>query len=173
MAQIGAGNANEQSEEPSQEPIQNPGAEPPAEAEWRNENVPPFNPKVNYSRNKMSNYGRLKIPGDYSKENIVDRGNEWANLWAHHVLSENDFSIEAHGHEDIDLKINGQWWEVKSPNLEDSQSDDGNNLGFIGWNLRKGIRQFKKRGLSETRIVSIRNIDLLLTKTSRKSSYSG
>ena len=51
---------NEQSEEPRQEPVQNPGAEPPAEAEWRNENVPPFNPKVDYSRNKMSNYGRLK-----------------------------------------------------------------------------------------------------------------
>lgn len=110
-------------------------------------------PKVDYTRNKMSNYGRLKIPGDYSKENIVDRGNEWADLWAHHVLSENGFSIEAHGHEDIDLKINGQWWEVKSPSLNDGQSDDGNNLGFIESNLRKGIRQFKKRGLSETRIV--------------------
>lgn len=110
-------------------------------------------PKVDYSRNKMSNYGRLKTPGDYSKENIVDRGNEWADLWAHHVLSENGFSIEAHGHEDIDLKINGQWWEVKSPSLKESRTDDGKSLGFVESDLRKAIKQFKKRGISDTRVV--------------------
>ena len=39
---------------------------------------------------------------------------------------------------DIDLRINGQWWEVKSPNLGESRADNGEGLGFVGSNLPKG-----------------------------------
>lgn len=101
--------------------------------------------KTDYSLNPIESYGTLKIPGDYSPENIINRGNEWRDLWAHHVLEENGIMVQTHGSHDIDLTINGEWWEVKSP---DYVSVETGNLRFIEKNLRKASRQFEERGMS-------------------------
>ena len=81
--------------------------------------------------------------GDYSPGNIADKGNEWRDLWAHHVLEQHGISPAAHGSQDIDLTINGEWWEVKSPEEPDGGSHD---LGFIERLIRKAKKQFGKRG---------------------------
>ncbi len=40
---------------------------------------------------------------------------EWRDLWAHHVLEQNGIKAQTHGAADVDLTINGEWREVKSP----------------------------------------------------------
>ena len=111
-------------------------------------------PEVDYSENPMSAYGRLLTEGDWSPENIVDRGNEWRDLWAHHVLSESGFSVATHGASEIDLTIGGQSWEVKSPQPSDVAPKPGRELAFIENDVRKAVRQFRKRGLDgQVRIV--------------------
>lgn len=111
-------------------------------------------PEVDYSENPMSAYGRLLVEGDWSPENIVDRGNEWRDLWAHHVLSENGFSVTPHGREDIDLTLDGVWWEVKSPGPPEVAPRKGRELSFIENDVRKAVRQFRKRGMADsTRII--------------------
>ena len=42
---------------------------------------------------------------------------------------------------------------MKSPNLGEGRADNGEGLGFVESNLRKAVKQFKKRGLKDTRIV--------------------
>lgn len=111
-------------------------------------------PDVDYSGNPVGEYGRLVVAGDYSPENIVDRGNEWRDLWAHHVLAENGFAVKAFDGKNIDIKINDQWWDVKSPESRGETPKPGRELSFIENDVRKAVRQFDKRGLhDETRIV--------------------
>lgn len=99
--------------------------------------------ETDYSLNPIKNYGTLKVAGDYSPSNIVNQGNEWRDLWAHHVLEQNGFLAQTHGKNDIDLTINGEWWEVKSP----KPVQDGHNLRFIEKALRVAKRQFDERGI--------------------------
>lgn len=108
---------------------------------------------TDYSLNPRESYGTLLVPDDYSPENIVNRGNEWRDLWAHHVLEQNGIKPIAHGKKDIDLTINGEWWEVKSPDEPKSPPDPENELSFVESNLRKASHQFKKRGLGPVRVV--------------------
>lgn len=111
-------------------------------------------PEVDYSENPMSAYGRLLVEGDWSPENVVDRGNEWRDLWAHHVLSENGFSVTPHGVGKIDLTIGDTLWEVKSPQSTGVVPRPGRELSFIENDVRKAVRQFRARGLDgQARIV--------------------
>lgn len=119
---------------------------------------------VDYSENPRETYGRLLKksyrfnPDDYREENIVDRGNEWRDLFAHDLLSSNGFDLVARpadapkGFSNIDLEIDGQLWEVKSPftrsrDLEFASDDE---LSFIATNLGKANRQFGHQYDSET-----------------------
>ena len=102
---------------------------------------------TDYTANPMSRYGRLIVPGDYSPGNIVDRGNEWRDLWAHHVLEQNGIRAETHGSADLDLTIDGVWWEVKSP------EGGGDSIRFVESNVRAAARQFAKRGIGSPRLV--------------------
>ena len=108
---------------------------------------------TDYSENPLSAYGRLKAAGDYSPENIVDRGNEWRDLWAHHVLEENGITATTHAAKDIDLTIGGEWWEVKSPEMPSTKPKEGRELAFIESELRKASKQFKKRGIDSAKVV--------------------
>lgn len=111
-------------------------------------------PKVDYSDNPESEYGRLLVPGDYSPENIVDRGNEWRDLYAHHALSSNGFVVKTFDSKHIDVKINGVWWDVKSPEQGKEKPKPGRELSFIENDVRKAVRQFSKRGMhGQARIV--------------------
>lgn len=112
-------------------------------------------PKVDYSENPVSSYGRLIVPDNYSRKNIVDKGNEWADLWAHKILAENGVPIVAKDSSSLDLTIDGVPWEVKSPSLKDGEPDDPDYVGFVESALRKAIKQFKKRGYprEEVRVV--------------------
>lgn len=109
---------------------------------------------TDYSLNAAEAYGTLLAPGDYSPENIVNRGNEWRDLWAHHVLEQNGIRAQTHGGQDIDLTINGEWWEVKSPKASAGGVKPGNELDFIEKNLRKASKQFRARGMNgDARVV--------------------
>lgn len=108
---------------------------------------------TDYTANPMSRYGRLIVPGDYSPGNIIDRGNEWRDLWAHHVLEQNGIRAETHGSADLDLTIDGVWWEVKSPETSAGGVRPGNELDFIEKNLRRASHQFRDRGLGSARVV--------------------
>lgn len=109
--------------------------------------------ETDYSLSPLRSYGRLKRPGDYSPGNIVDRGNEWRDLWAHHVLGMNGIAAQTHGKDDIDLTINGEWWEVKSPDEPGEPPRPGRELSFVEKNLRAAAHQFEKRGLGSARVV--------------------
>lgn len=102
---------------------------------------------TDYTLNAAKNYGRLIVPGDFSEENIVDRGNEWRDLWVHYVLGKNGISAQAQGPAKLDLIINGEWWEVKSP------YGDGSSPRFVESSVKKASKQFEKRGIKPKRIV--------------------
>ena len=122
----------------------------------------------------MSRYGRLIVPGDYSLGNIIDRGNEWRDLWAHHVLEQNGIRAETHGSADLDLIIEGVWWEVKSSETSVVGVKPGNELDFIKKNLRRASHQFRDRGLGSARVVlNLRyrhaaSDDVLIRETKRR-----
>lgn len=102
---------------------------------------------TDYTLNAAENYGRLLQHGDFSEENIVDRGNEWRDLWAHRVLEKNGISAQAQGPAMLDLTINGESWEVKSP------YGGGSSLRFVESSVKKASKQFDKRGIKPKRIV--------------------
>lgn len=103
-------------------------------------------PAIDYSENARSRYGRLLTeheifnPADYAPDNIVDRGMEWRDLFAHDALKRAGFRVKTFGADSIDLKIGGEWWKVKSP--------DGLGARSVETNVRKARRQFDKRGLA-------------------------
>ena len=108
---------------------------------------------IDYSVNPIKSYGKLVTPFDYSPGNIVDRGNEWRDLWAHHVLEENGIAATTHAAKDVDLTIGGEWWEVKSPEMPTAPPKEGRELAFIERELRKASKQFKKRGIDSAKVV--------------------
>ena len=107
---------------------------------------------VDYSLNGRENYGTLLEEGVYLPENIVSRGNEWRDLFAHDVLSANGLAVSALGHpvdergKEIqgvtspDVVIGGHLWEIKSPEGGTSKSP----LRFVEGQLRKATRNFKR-----------------------------
>ena len=46
---------------------------------------------------------------------------EGHDLWTHHVLEQNGIKAQTHGAADVDLTINGEWREVKSPSQSATQ----------------------------------------------------
>lgn len=109
-------------------------------------------PATDYSANPRSAYGTLRHksdgfdPEDYLPDNVTHRGNEWRDLFAHDALAHAGYAVQTRGHEDIDLVMAGEPWEVKSP-------EGGTGLRFVESNLRSAQRQFKKRGLGNARVV--------------------
>lgn len=71
---------------------------------------------------------------------------EGHDLWTHHVLEQNGIKTQTHGAADIDLSINVEWWEGKSPKPIGDSARDGGSLSFIEKNLRKASHQFRDRG---------------------------
>lgn len=110
-------------------------------------------PEVDYSQNPIENYGRLLVPGDYSPENIVERGTEWRDLVAHDALARAGIKAKAMGGKDIDLLIKGLPWETKSPEEPLEKPKPGRELSFIEGDLRKASRQFRKRDISQVSVV--------------------
>lgn len=109
-------------------------------------------PATDYSANPRSAYGTLLHhsegfePEDYRPDNVTHRGNEWRDLYAQDALAHAGYAVQTRGHEDIDLVIGGEPWEVKSP-------QDGTSARFVESNLRSAKRQFRNRGLGEARVV--------------------
>lgn len=104
---------------------------------------------VDYSGNPRSAYGRLIKPGDYSPANIVDRGNEWRDLFAHDTLMRYGFRIKTHGHDSIDISLNGELWEIKSFDESDKIPDPGKGYRFIESEMRRAVKQFKNRDIAD------------------------
>lgn len=111
---------------------------------------------TDYSLNPLENYGTLVAPGDYSPENIVDRGNEWRDLWAHHVLESNGYKVAVRPPEALDalgkvmdgvtcpdLFIGDEIWEVKSPPPRTAAVKPGNELKFINAQMRSAAKNFR------------------------------
>ena len=69
------------------------------------------------------------------------------------MLEQNGVKAETHGAADIDLTINGEWWEVKSPETSVEGVKPGNELDFIEKNLRRASHQFRNKGLGSARVV--------------------
>lgn len=110
-------------------------------------------PVVDYSNNPRENYGIRKVENnDYSKENFKKRKNEWRDLFVHDTLAKNGYKVQPQGGSDIDLRINGQPWEVKSP--IPTQSSTPGSLRWVENNIKEAKRQFKKRGMvKKTKVI--------------------
>ena len=93
---------------------------------------------TDYSLNPIEAYGTLVKPGDYSLENITNRGNEYRDLWAHHVLEDYGYKVTVRPPEALDalgrvidgvtcpdLFIGDEIWEVKSPPAENRTRQAG------------------------------------------------
>ena len=125
---------------------------------------------VDYSDNPREAYGRLleKIghfdPDDYREENIVDRGNEWRDLFVHDALANSGFAIKTMDGAHIDLVIDGNPWEVKSP-----YNPEGGTRRTVEQNLRKALKQFEKAGIKDKTsvIFSSRYLGVEDSKTAR------
>ncbi len=110
-------------------------------------------PEVDYSNNPRENYGIRKVENnDYSKENFKKRGNEWRDLFVHDTLAKNGYKVQPQGGADIDLRINGQPWEVKSP--IPTRDPNSGSLRWVENNVKAANTQFKKRGINgETSLI--------------------
>ena len=54
-------------------------------------------------------------------------------------MEQNGIKAQTHGAADVDLTIEGEWWEVKSPKPIGDSASDGGNLLFIERNLRRAL----------------------------------
>lgn len=87
-------------------------------------------------------------PSDYDPENIVDRGREWRDLFAHDALDNAGYSITPRpanapdGFSNIDSFVNAKLFEIKSPEEPDNPPKPGRELAFVESNLRSAKRQF-------------------------------
>ena len=108
-------------------------------------------PEVDYSASPRLSYGRMLVPGDYSPENIVDRGEEWRDIYVHDILSKNGFEVSTRradapkGYSNIDLLIGGDLWEVKSPMEPDEPPKTGRELAYVESALRSAKKQFHRQ----------------------------
>lgn len=104
---------------------------------------------------------------------------EGHDLWTHHVLEQNGIKTQTHGAADIDLSINVEWWEGKSPKPIGVSARDGGSLSFIERNLRRASHQFRDRGHGGARVVlNLRyrhaaSDDVLIRETKRRMAMHG
>ena len=109
--------------------------------------------ETDYTLQPKEKFGILTKAGNYEKKYIKINGKEWKDLWVHHVLEENGIKGVAQDTTNLDLTINGQWWEIKSPETPKEQPKEGKELGFVEDNIKKAIRQFRKRDIEDVRII--------------------
>lgn len=115
-------------------------------------------PSVDYSHNPKSVYGRLLVDypqsaADFAPDRIVEKGNEWRDLWVHYALSQAGLPVSTYGDRQIDLKIKKEWWEVKSPQMPSVPPDEKNKLRFIEKAVRECVKQFRTRKIEHPRLV--------------------
>ena len=112
-------------------------------------------PEVDYSLSPREERGRLASPGDYSDENIIEKGNEWRDLFAIDTLQRGGFRIstrpskalgsdgaEVDGVTCPDINIGDEIWEIKSPPPQRKPVKDGNELDYIGQQMRRAKHNF-------------------------------
>lgn len=113
-------------------------------------------PPVDYSANPRSAYGTLRHmsevfnPADYDVENFEGkRGDEWRDLFAHDALKHHGFRVTARpadapdGYTNIDLMIDGELWEVKSPYT--TRGANPSSLRFVEKRLEEASLQFESQ----------------------------
>lgn len=111
---------------------------------------------TDYSLNPIEAYGTLVKPGDYSLENIANKGNEYRDLWAHHVLEDYGYKVTVRPPEALDalgrvidgvtcpdLFIGDEIWEVKSPPPRTAPVKPGNELKFLNAQMRSADKNFR------------------------------
>lgn len=120
--------------------------------QWLYDGTPP---EIDYSLNPRSNYGKLKKPNDYSEENIVDKGQEWRDLYAIDTLQKNGFNVSTRPNNCLDdngriineyttpdLLIGNTLWEIKSPRESAVSCKPGNELKFIDNQFKEARHNF-------------------------------
>lgn len=105
--------------------------------------------EADYSLNPFKNYGDPKERGVYDYDNFRDHNGEWRDVFAHDSLASAGIKVETRpasapeGYSNIDLFINGDLWEVKSPH--DEKGYVPGSVRFVEKNLRVANRQFKNQ----------------------------
>ena len=103
-------------------------------------------PSVDYSANPIENYGNPKHRRRYDFDNFETHDGEWRDVFAHDALASVGIKVKPlpasapMGFSNIDLLINDELWEVKSP--YDEPRAARNSMRFVEKNLRKAKRQF-------------------------------
>lgn len=128
-------------------------------------------PEIDYSLQPRESFGTLVKPGDYSSENIIGKGNEWRDLFAHDMLKANGYPLATRptkamsssgrimdGVTNPDLEIGGFLYEVKSPRDGKSRPKPGNELAFIQDSMKSARHNFSnpydyrsKKGMGDRR----------------------
>ena len=105
--------------------------------------------KADYSLNPLKNYGDPIKRGVYDYDNFRNHKGEWRDVFAHDFLASSGIKVKTRpasapdGYSNIDIFINGEVWEVKSP-----YDEEGSNLGsvrFVEKNLRRAGKQFENQ----------------------------
>lgn len=115
---------------------------------------------IDYSRAPISEYGILRHrskefnPADYEESNVMDRGGEWRDLFAHDALSSNGFRIATRPSKAVgangkvmdgvttpDIEIDGVMWEIKS--VRNGSHSKKNELSFIEQTIRDARKNFR------------------------------
>lgn len=116
-------------------------------------------PEIDYSKKARDAYGvMVSDPADYSSRSFEWRGNEWKDLFAHDSLSASGFLVCSHetiengGETNIDIDLNGNRCEVKSPEAVPNPSSK-DELKFIQRNVQTARHQLIENNVSERRIV--------------------
>lgn len=121
-------------------------------------------PKIDYSLQPRDSIGKFSKPGSYEREDLVlvknKKGklvepNEWRDIFAHDILSRNGFKVKARPSKAIgqdgkildgvttpDIEIDGNIWEIKSPNFGNRRPQKGNELDFIEEAMKSSKRNF-------------------------------
>lgn len=112
-------------------------------------------PDVDYSLNPRENYGTLLKANDYSEENIVNKGQEWRDLYAIDTLQKNGLNVSTRPNNCLDengriisqyttpdLLIGNTLWEIKSPRESTVSYKPGNELKFIDNQFKEARHNF-------------------------------
>lgn len=119
-------------------------------------------PEVDYTSCSRKIYGTLQKesesfnPGDYKKENVIDRGPEWMDLFAHDALANSGFNFATRPQSALDAKgkviegvttpdgrIGKVMWEIKSPRDGVVPHKPKNDLKFIEQAFRESRGNFR------------------------------
>lgn len=109
---------------------------------------------IDYSEKPRSTYGevindQLPIPRKYALANITGKDNEKKDVFVHDMLSGNGFRVQVHetiengGFTNIDLDLNGNRCEVKSPEAKRNPGSK-DELKFVQRNVQAARHQFAK-----------------------------